>query len=293
MEGHINMKYYRPKDLADALDFLSKNGKETEIIAGGTDVMVDLREGDLAHKTWLLDVSRLDAIKGIEFDGQTVSIGAGTTLTELYDSEIIQTHVPAMRKCATTFAAKQIRNKATIGGNIAHASPCGDTVPVLIIHDAQCLVVSSQGERLVPVQQIAHGPYRTALPEDALLVKFILTPWSGTFADFQKIGRRRELAISRLSLAITADVDDNQRVTFIRIGLGACTPTPHSMTPVEEFLTGNPLTLANIWEAGRLLSETMIEITGRRSSAVYKEPAVQGLFTRMMYPLLKKTKGGQ
>lgn len=287
------MKYIRPDTLNEALAFLADNGKKTEIIAGGTDVMVDLREGDLAHKSVLLDVSRIEDLKGISFDGETVSIGAGVTLTEINQSGVIAEHVPALQKCSENFAARQVRNKATIGGNVAHASPCGDTVPPLVIHDARCLVADANGQRLVPVQEIAHGPYRCALPPDALIVRFILKPCRAGFADFQKIGRRKELAISRMSLAVMADLDDDGVVTFIRIGLGACTPTPCNMTAVEEFLLNRPLDLKRIWDAGRLLSEKMIEITGRRASVAYKEPAVQGLFTRILYPLVQQRKGGQ
>ena len=285
------MEYFRPATLKEALAFLAAHGEETEIIAGGTDVMVDLREGELSHKSRLLDVSRLEELKGISFDGEKVAVGAGVTLTEINRSQVIAARVPALQKCSATFAARQVRNKATIGGNVAHASPCGDTVPPLVIHDALCLVADAKGERLVPVREIAHGPYRSALPPDALIVRFILEPCRAGFADFQKIGRRKEQAISRMSLAVMADLDENGVVTFIRIGLGACTPTPHTMTAVEEFLLGKYLDAELIWEAGRLLSEKMIEITGRRSSIIYKEPAVRGLLTRILYPLVHQPEG--
>jgi CO/xanthine dehydrogenase FAD-binding subunit len=280
------MKYIRPDTLKEALDFLGEHGKETQVIAGGTDIMPDLRKGALSCKSFLLDVSRLEDLKGIFFDGQKISIGAGVTLTEINRSGVIAAHAPALYKCSHVFAARQVRNKATIGGNVANASPCGDTVPPLIIHDACCLVADAREERLVPVREIAFGPYQCALPPDALIVRFILEPCRAGFADFQKIGRRRELATARMSLAVMADLDEDRRVKFIRIGLGACTPTPHNMTAVEEFLLSKPLDMKRIWEAGRLLSQKMIEITGRRSSSIYKEPAVQGLLTRILYPLV-------
>lgn len=285
------MKYIRPDNLTQALDFLSRHGEKTGILAGGTDVMVDLREGALAGKSYLLDVSRLDELQGIALADGNVHIGAAVTLTRINRSGLIRTHVPALYSCSEVFAARQVRNRATIGGNVAHASPCGDTVPVLMIHDALALVAARDGERLVPVRKIAQGPYRCALPPDALIVKFVLSPCTAAFADFQKIGRRRELAISRMSLAVMADLDHAGRISFIRIGLGACTPTPHPMTPVEEFLLGKVPDPALIWDAGLLLSEKMIEITGRRASAVYKEPAVQGLFMRILYPLTQRASG--
>lgn len=281
------INYVRPDNLNTALDFLSLHGPETEIVAGGTDVMVDLREGKLDQKKYLLDVSRLAELKGIEVKDGTLVIGAGVTLTQINCSDLIKEVAPALAKCSTVFAGKQVRNKATIGGNIAHSSPCGDTLPPLVIHDAKVLVASKDKEKLIPVETIASGPYQSSLPPDALIVKFILKPCKAMFADFQKIGRRKELAISRMSLAVMADTDENGRISFIKVGLGACTPTPHRMDAVEQFLMGKIPTQQVIWEAGKLLSQKMIEITGRRSSIVYKEPAVQGLFMRILYPMVK------
>lgn len=281
------INYIKPDNLKDALDFLSLHGPETEIVAGGTDVMVDLREGKLDQKKYLLDVSRLAELKGIEVKDGTLVIGAGVTLTQINCSDLIKEVAPALAKCSTTFAGKQVRNKATIGGNIAHSSPCGDTLPPLVIHDAEVLVASKDEEKTIPVETIASGPYRSSLPPDALIVKFILKPCKAMFADFQKIGRRKELAISRMSLAVMADTDENGRISFIRVGLGACTPTPHRMDAVEQFLVGKIPTQQVIWDAGKLLSQKMIEITGRRSSIIYKEPAVQGLFMRILYPMVK------
>ncbi|MCG8633818.1 MAG: FAD binding domain-containing protein, partial [Desulfobacterales bacterium] len=94
------MEYFRPATLKEALAFLAAHGEETEIIAGGTDVMVDLREGELSHKSRLLDVSRLEELKGISFDGEKVAVGAGVTLTEINRSQVIAARVPALQKCS-------------------------------------------------------------------------------------------------------------------------------------------------------------------------------------------------
>ena len=282
-----DMIYKRPDSLEDALDFLAQNGARTEILAGGTDVMVDLRAGELGHKKYLLDISRLKEINKIEFGKNELNVGAGVTLTRINQSDLILQHAPALVKCSETFAGRQVRNKATIGGNIAHSSPCGDTIPPLVIHDARALVATKNDRRLVPVETIASGPYQSSLPPDAVIVKFVLAPRRSDLADFQKIGRRKELAISRMSLAVMADKDDTGRISFVRIGLGACTPTPHRMDAVEDFLTGKIPTLRVLREAGKRLSEKMIDITGRRSSIVYKEPAVQGLLMRILYPMVQ------
>jgi len=208
------------------------------------------------------------------------------TLSEIHSSGILAQYAPALKKSANNFASKQIRNMATIGGNVGHCSPCGDTVPPLVIHEAEVVFLSKNGERRVPIEEVATGPYRCLLAKDEIISSFILKPMEADFTDFQKIGRRKELAISRLSMAFMLNKDKGNKISLMRLSLGACTPTPHRMTAVEDLMTGEKPTQELLFRAGKLLAEKMIEITGRRSSIIYKEPAVQGLFVRMMYPVV-------
>ena len=281
----MNTGYVRPRTLEDALAFLAENSGKTRIVAGGTDVMVDLRAGTL-KTDYLLDVSRLQALRGIEIIGNDLSVGAAATLSEIYNSAILEAHAPALQKSAVNFASKQIRNVATIGGNVAHCSPCGDTLPALAIHEARAVLSSPAGERQVPIEAIASGPYMCALPQNEIITRFILKPATVAFADFQKIGRRKELAVARMSMAYMADKDAEGRICFFRFALGACAPTPQRNHRIEAMLTGQIPDAARIWEAGRVLAEDTIAVTGRRASAVYKESAIQGLFMRMVYPLV-------
>lgn len=284
MSAH-NTGYFRPQTLAEALSFLAESKGMTTIIAGGTDVMVDLRSGELRPDN-LLDVSRLPELKGIRLEGEELVVGAGVTLSEIYNSPVLAEWAPALQKAACNFASKQIRNVATIGGNVAHCSPCGDTIPPLVVHEAQAVFASAAGERRVPIEQVATGPYKCFLSPNEIITSFVLKPRKTTFADFKKIGRRKDLAIARLSLAVMVDKDESNHISLARISLGACTPTPHRMTAVEDFLVGKEPTRELLFAAGRLLAEKMIEITGRRSSIIYKEPAVQGLLVRLLLPVV-------
>jgi CO/xanthine dehydrogenase FAD-binding subunit len=282
----FDVDYIRPQDLDEALDFITEYGPDTTILAGGTDVMIDMRAGTLQSK-YLLDISRLSALREIKIGDTELTIGAAVTISEINTSEIIERHAPALQKAADRFAGRQVRNNATIGGNVAHCSPCGDTIPPLLIHDALAVVVSPAGQRNVPIEEMAGGPYHCTLQPSELITHFILKPKPEEveFADFQKIGRRKELAISRMSMAAMARQAGDKSISFIRFALGSCTPTPHRFREIEEMLLGKVPDEALLWEAGRVLAERMIEITGRRLSAVYKEPAIQGLFVRLMYPL--------
>jgi CO/xanthine dehydrogenase FAD-binding subunit len=280
------LRYIRPETFDEALDHLHRNGTRTKILAGGTDLVVDLRSGE-AKPEYLLDVSRLKELKGIDVTPEGVSVGAGVTLAEIESSDALERHAPALRRCSFTFASRQIRNVATIGGNVAHCSPCGDTVPPLVIHEARALLASKGGTREVAVEDIASGPYACALPPEEIIVRFILKPADGiTFADFQKIGRRKALAIARINAAAMARQEPDGKIVFLRFALGSCTPTPQRIPEVEAHLIGRSPAAKLIWEAGEILAERTIAITGRRPSTIYKESAIQGLLVRMLHPLV-------
>ena len=284
----LNVDYIRPRKLSEALGFLGENAPGTTILAGGTDVMIDMRAGELSPR-YLLDVGRLAELRRIEIDEGQLTIGAAITITEIGESEIIERHAPALQIAAHRFASRQVRNIATIGGNVAHCSPCGDTIPPLLIHDAAAAVVGPTGQRKVPIEEMAGGPYHCTLQPNELITHFILQPKpeSVDFADFQKIGRRKELAIARMSMAAMVGRKGDRSISFIRFALGSCTPTPHRFRDIEKYLCGKIPDEKMLWHAGRILSAGMLEITGRRPSATYKEPALQGLFMRMMHPLVQ------
>ena len=285
----VDLDYIRPQTLTEALAFLSENAAHTTILAGGTDVMVGLRAGELNCR-YLLDVGRLPELRQIRrAETGELTIGAAITISEIGQSEIIGRHAPALQIAADKFASRQVRNIATIGGNVAHCSPCGDTIPPLLIHEAVALVAGPDGQRQVPIEEMAGGPYHCTLRPNELITHFILKPKPEAvgFADFQKIGRRKELAIARMSMAAMVGQAADQSISFIRFALGSCTPTPHRFRDIENFLLGKIPAANLLYEAGHILSRGMLEITGRRPSAIYKEPAIQGLFVRMMYPITK------
>jgi CO/xanthine dehydrogenase FAD-binding subunit len=281
--------YVRPDTLDAALDFLQSHPEETTVVAGGTDVMVDLRSRTL-KTSCLLDISRLSELKGIELSGDELRVGAGVTLSEIYVSRTLARFAPALQRSAFTFASQQIRNVATVGGNVAHCSPCGDTVPPLIIHEAKVVLRNSKGERTIPVEALPTGPYVGSIAPDEIITHFLLKPKKGIFSDFQKIGRRQELAIARISIAVMAEKDAAGKIAFVRLALGSSTPTPRRVAEVEGFLLGKHPSEALLWEAGKLLASRMIEISGRRPSTVYKESAVQGLLVRVLYPMVENGK---
>ena len=278
--------YARPETLYEALLFLKTNGVDTCPLAGGTDVMVDLRAGKLKSE-YLLDISRLKDLQGIELNKDGLSIGAGVTISEIYNSPLVAENAPSLIKACAFFGSPQIRNVATIGGNVGNASPSADTVPSLLVHEARAVLARENGERTVALANLFVGPYRSGIQPHELLVRFLLEPAEGRFTDFQKIGRRKALAISRMSMALLADPKEDGTLGTVRLALGSGTPTPMRMGAVEAFLKGKRADRQTVEAGSRIMAEEMVRVTGRRPSTEYKEKAVQGLFLRIMASLVE------
>ena len=138
-------------------------------------------------------------------------IGSGVTLTEIQQSGLIAAQTPALHKSTFTFGSRQIRNMATIGGNAANASPSADTIPPMIAHDGVALIRNRQGERRIPVQELASGPYKSMVGRNEMIIGFLLQPSAGKISDFQKIGRRKSLAVARMNMAFSVERDASWR----------------------------------------------------------------------------------
>jgi CO/xanthine dehydrogenase FAD-binding subunit len=284
-----SLTYHRPESLDEALDLLG-SGQNLKIVGGGTDLMIDLR-ADQLKASGLVDVTVLSELHEISAQGQEVVIGAAVTIEELGRSAFIRSKLPVISKAAEVFGGLQIRNQATIGGNVGHASPSGDMLPPLLLYGAFAETASPAGRRLKSVEQLLAGPNRSALAPDEILIKFILKAPEYSWSDFQKIGRRSDLAISRASLAIALNLGADGLIATPAVALGACLPTAQRLPNTESALAGSPVCLRVLAEAGEALASEIINIAGRRPSLTYKEPAVRGLLTRMLLPLTEEYRG--
>lgn len=279
------LEYLRPADVTEALAGLSRPG--AAVVAGGTDLMISVRDGSFSGDR-LVDVTGVAEMRGLTPEDDRISLGAIVKIEELRQSPLVREKLPALARAAEVFAGLQIRNMATIGGNVGHAAPCGDTHPPLILYDGVGEVAGPEGRSFRPVAELFAGPERSALKPGELLVRFLVRPEAATLADFQKIGRRKDLAISRVSLAVLVNVDASGLIDRCKIVLGACMPITRRMPSTETLLTGHKPDRALLREAAALMASEMIDITGRRVSVVYKEPAIQGLLLRMLDPLLRR-----
>jgi CO/xanthine dehydrogenase FAD-binding subunit len=246
-----------PRTLPEALAALADDPTLT-VVAGGTDLMVDLNYGR-RRPTGVLSLRRIADLRGWRVDGDEVVLGAATTYTDLLDPALARL-VPALAAAARTVGSPQIRNAGTIGGNLGTASPAGDTLPVLFALDAQVEVASAGGERRVPVADFVTGPKRNAL-EPGELVTAVRLPVAAGPQEFLKVGVRNAMVIAIASCALVVDLDRRT----IGCALGAVGPAPIRDSGVELWVTTRV-----DWDGRRLSHQSVVEGFGRRMAAASK-----------------------
>ena len=210
-------EYILPRSLKEALDFLGDHGSQTSIIAGGTDLMIAARNGDVASR-YVVDVSRLEEMRTIAVTEGTLSIGAAVTYTEIVNSPQIAQWAPILAQAAGCVGSVQIRNVGTLGGNVANASPAADSVPPLLVHRARAQIRSASSERSEPLEEVIIGPYRTTLKPGEVITRFILEPLGDEYHwNFQRIARRRALSVARMNAAVIGRLDSSGVVEDLRL----------------------------------------------------------------------------
>ncbi len=215
--------------------------EDARILAGGTDLLVDLKVGR-ASACSLISIKRIDALKGIaERDGDW-RIGALTTITELGASECVKTHLPVLIDATSKMAAPQIRNVATVGGNIVSAVPCADLPPVFLVLNAGVTVQSSEGERCIPLDSFFQHVRKTALRSDEMLTAIVVPKPPDRFgAAYARFSLRDGNSIAVAGVAAGLEFNERGEIVSARVSLGAVSPTPMLVADAEDILVGNPL----------------------------------------------------
>jgi CO/xanthine dehydrogenase FAD-binding subunit len=285
-----SFEYFSPKSLTEACNLLAEWKDNSKILAGGTDVLLELRRSNIAASEAIVDISRIPALSGIEESGDSIIIRPLTTHAEVLHSQIISKYAPLLRIAVSTIGSPQIRNRGTVGGNIINAAACADTVPPLIALDAQIRLKSSNEERVVPLSEFFIRPYVTVARRDEILVeiRFPKLP-ADARSSFVKLGRRNALSIARLSVAAIVRCDVAGVVTEVRIVPGAAFPRWRRIPEAENVLLGQKISKELAAEAGRKVSEAMISVTGRRWSTEYKEPVIAVLVRRALEACIERS----
>ena len=274
-----NISIRNPASLDEALAMLAEGN--VPALAGGTDVMVQARMKTKAQS--LINVANLPGISHIEERDGSIVIGGGVNFNKLTENRLVQERYPLLAEACHTVGSNQIRNRATIGGNIVNAAPCADSVPPLIAYEAEVVLQSVRGKRRMPVADFITNGYETKLESGELLVEVILpAPPANVLQNYDQLGRRNALNITRLSLTSLLAFDDMGKVNLCRLVDGALLSKPQRLTAVENALLGKPLNDESVAEALKVLDKLIEEAIGGRWSAVYKQPVYLNIFRDQM-----------
>jgi xanthine dehydrogenase iron-sulfur cluster and FAD-binding subunit A len=281
-------EYIPVQTIAEACDVLACYGADARVLAGGTDLLIERRRDTTKAPKVVLDISGVPELRGVDEADGAINIKPLTTHSELLCSVVLAKNAPLLAAAAAAIGAPQIRNRATVGGNIMNAAACADTVPPLVALGATVTLQSKGSRREVALAELFLKPYQTQAAPNELLtgIRFPkLTP--DARSAFIKLGRRNALAISRMSVAVILRVDANGTITEARIVPGAAFPTWKRVPEAEQLLVGAKPSTQLFAAAGRKVSEEMIKATGRRWSTEYKEPVLAALVRRALEQCVK------
>ncbi|MCC6450854.1 MAG: xanthine dehydrogenase family protein subunit M [Candidatus Aureabacteria bacterium] len=258
-----------PGTLQEALEILAREGEGVKVIAGGTDLVVQVLERRKSPRL-LLNLSRIGDLREIGEDGETVRIGALVTHRQIERSPILTRRAPLLCEAALLIGSPQLRNLATIGGNLMTASPVADSTPPLMALDATVSLRSARGERKIPLRAFFLGPGKTVIRRDELLAEVSFAGLGPDAASFyERLGQRRLLSISKVGVALAAR-RDGAALRGVSISLGAVASTVIMAPRTAAFIEGKPLGDEVAREAARIAEKESRAITDLRSTESYR-----------------------
>lgn len=283
------LEFFQPETLEKALDILADKTDNIKVLAGGTDLVVQLRDNSLSENiSSILDISRIKSFKEIKNNDGEITIGSLVTHEELLNNKLFSNKLPFINEAASAVGSPQIRRRGTIGGNICNAAPCADSVPVLAALDAEVILASKSGKRKLSLTEFIDGPYKTNLKPDEIMtsIKFFM-PEPGVGTSFMKVGRRKALAISRMSVAVMLRKDQTGIVNEFYLSTGSVTPKPTRLPEAERVLLNKEPTEDLINETAEKVAQIMIATSGYRWSTEYKEPVIKTMVIRAIKQALE------
>ncbi len=273
--------FLRPHDVQKAVEYLNMS-TPGYLLAGGTDLMLLIRQ-DKTLTGSLIDITQISELHEINRRGDVVSVGAGATFNEILQNPLVNETAPLLCQAARQVGAAQIRNMGTIGGNVANAAACADSIPPLVCLDAVAVIRTIHNEVKIPVADFIVSPNKTSLPPGGMITSFeYQVPVSGARSVFLKLGRRNAMAISRLTVAALGCLNDDQIITEVRFVTGSATPRICRLDAVETSLIGKKPTADNMMAAARMAVDEMIRMAGKRWSSEFKMPALQAMTYRAL-----------
>jgi len=282
-------EYYEPRSLKEALELLDRYGDQARILAGGTDLLVKMK-ARLVEPRVVINVKKINGLRYIVEDGGQVRIGALTRLRDVENSELVKKYIPALHDAVKSMGSIQIRNMATIGGNLCNASPAADTAPPLLVHNAKVVLSSVGGDRVLPLAEFFKGPGLTVLKPNELLREIIVEKSIAGSSAFKKVSRVAvDLAIA--SAAVYVEVEDGF-IRNARIALGSVAPKPLRAVKTESLLRGLRIDSREVLNALKTIDEEISPITDVRSTAEYRRYVSKVLVLDALEVAYARLKGG-
>jgi len=276
--------FYQPTTLQEASRLLREKGPGGRFLAGGTDLVIAMKEKGLLPN-YIVDLKRLPGISGIRenLDG-SISLGALTTMYEMETSPLIKKKFHFLAQSAAEVGSIQIRNRATIGGNMCNATPSADTAPALIALGARAKISGAAGERSISLEEFFNGPGQTVLSPDEILTEIFIprTP-SGLVGEYIKFSPREMMDLAYVGVAVAYDFEPQKRTCAgVRIVLGAVAPTPIRAKRAEATVEGQVLNESLAENAGNIAAEEAKPISDVRSTADYRRAMVAAMTKRAL-----------
>lgn len=270
-------EYVKPKDMDEALHVFSLYREKARALAGGTDLVVHLKEG-LARPEVVVDIKSLEDLAGLSLKGDTLRLGALVTFSDLIESPVIKAKFPLLLEAALTVASTGVRNRATVAGNICSAVPSADSAPALAVYDAEVLVRSLKGERRIPIGSWFTGPKKTALAADELVTALELKLPAGKHAGcYMKLSRYEGEDLAQGGVAVLAFADNTYRVAVCALG-----PKPARCPVTEAVLNGSKLAEKVLAKAKEAILREVSPISDIRSSKEYRLHMTQVMLGRAL-----------
>jgi carbon-monoxide dehydrogenase medium subunit/xanthine dehydrogenase FAD-binding subunit len=287
--------YVTPKSLDEAFDLIEAHRGRCRLVAGATDLLPWAREGRAGdvHIPVLIDIARIPALRERSVSNTRVRLGAATPIQRFLDDSALGRAMPAMPRCAVWFADDQLREAATIGGNVVNASPAADGTPPLFAHDAVVELASRTNGRIamrkLPIGEFITGPGKTALADDEILTAIECAALPGYGGSFEKVGHRRSLVISTVCLAALVKLNaSGRKFEDVRLSIGGIGPVPDRLHDVERFLLSGLLDVRRLEQA----AEMPVDLVRSRTRQDYRRDVVRGFMLRGLFNAAQRAGAG-
>lgn len=285
---HLNkFEYFSPTSLPEVFELLGRYGPRAKLIAGGTDLIVQMKEKRIAPEV-IINLLGVPELGHVERCDSGIRIGATVKLSAVESSLSLNKEWKVLASSAHKIGSPQVRNRGTIGGNLCNASPAADTAPSLLVMEATVTLAGKKGERNLPLESFFTGPGQTMLGSDEILKEITIpTIPQNSFGAYLKLGRRKSMDLALVSVVVLLTFNQNKETCErARIALGSVAPTPLRARETEKMLEGKRLDERLIREAGQCAEKECRPISDVRSTATYRKKMINVLVRRAILQAL-------